>query len=167
MDFMLSQKDRNSILKILSLGEVEKELTGEHSTLMDHNPDVIRVEFFNYALALIVFSFRYSNVFWFTNKIFAILFSVQLMMSSFHTLISFSAFSVLYKLHVFGPEKILHKNLPFLLNHHITLLLYIISIIILLASSGVFYHYGYVKVSSFVKHRAKTQLVTNDSSSSG
>ncbi|CAG7824537.1 unnamed protein product [Allacma fusca] len=171
LDVLMYQRERNEVLGILSKGSGDTTspsptVVGPDS-LMYLSPEVMRPEFINYAVALIVFSVRYANVFWHGNKTFTVLFSVQLIVNSIHSLVSFSCFSVLYKLHVFGPTRILFKDLPLLLNHHVTLLLYIISVTILLFSSGILYHYGYLKIASFVKHKARAQYVTNGEDPSG
>ena len=157
----MPQGERNALLKILTEEDSVTRKDMVEGSLMDHGPGVLRIEYFNYALAMLMFSLRYANVFWHTNKTFAILFSVQLMTNSLLSLISFSSFSLMYKLHVLGPSKILPTSLPFLLNHHVTLLLYIISVTILFVSSSVLYHYGYLKIASFVREKARTQFASD------
>lgn len=57
----------------------------------------VSVEYLNYALALLVYSVRYPAVFWNTNKCFGIVFSIQLLVNSVQSLLSFAGMSVLYK----------------------------------------------------------------------
>ena len=172
LDVLLYQRERDEVLGMLSKTSLEASKAAAASTvnpdsLVYLSPEIMRPEFINYGLALIIFSVRYANVFWHTNKTFAVLFSIMLMVNSVHSLISFSCFSVLYKLHAYGPSKILFKEIPLLLDSHVTLLLYIISATILLLSSGVLYHYGYLKIATFVKHKARAQYVTSEDEDGG
>ncbi len=56
---------------------------------------------------------------------------------------SLGGFSIMYKVQVLGPQNVLHKYEPFLLNTPISLLLFILSSIIVTSSSCVLYMYGY------------------------
>ena len=67
-------------------------------------------------------------------------------------------FSIMFKVHAMGPQNVLHKYEPFLLNMPICTLLYLLSCIIVTMSSCVLYMYGYQKFMAFVevesqKHR--------------
>lgn len=93
---------------------------------------------------------RYPAVFWKTNKAISFLFSIQLIGNGLQNLMAFSAMSVMYKVHVIGPQNVLHKYEPFLLNTPICMLLYLLSCIIMTASSSVIYMYGYQKFMAFL-----------------
>ena len=58
-------------------------------------------ELINYGLALIVYSVRYPAVFWYTNKAFGALFSIQLLANSFQCLILYAGMCILYKVCAF------------------------------------------------------------------
>ena len=116
-------------------------------------------EYINYILALLVFAVRYPSVFWKTNKGIAFLFSVQLIGNGIQNLVAFSAISIMYKVHMMGPENVLHKYEPFLLNTPISMLLYLLSCIIVTASSAVIYMYGYQKFMAFIQTEKEKQTI--------
>ncbi|KAF5394905.1 hypothetical protein PHET_09633, partial [Paragonimus heterotremus] len=62
------------------------------------NLRAVSPEFFNLALALMLLSFRYPSVFWYTNRAFSFIFSVLLFLTGIHALIDYCAASVLVKL---------------------------------------------------------------------
>ena len=60
-------------------------------------------------------------------------------------------------MHVIGPQNVLHKYEPFLLNTPISMLLYLLSSIIVTASSSVIYMYGYQKFMAFISQEREKQ----------
>ena len=116
-------------------------------------------EYLNYALALLVFAVRYPSVFWKTNKGIAFLFSVQLVGNGVQNLVAFSAMSIMYKVHMMGPQNVLHKYEPLLLNTPISMLLYLLACIIVTASSAVIYMYGYQKFMAFIQQQKEKQTI--------
>ena len=56
----------------------------------------------------------------------------------------------MYKVHLIGPQNVLHKYEPFLLNPPVCMLLYILGAVIVCSSSSVVYMYGYHKYVCFV-----------------
>ena len=54
-------------------------------------------EFVSYALALLAYSVRCSDVFWGANKCLSFLISLQLAANGIHALLAFCGASVLYK----------------------------------------------------------------------
>ncbi|KAJ8972556.1 hypothetical protein NQ314_000143, partial [Rhamnusium bicolor] len=115
----------------------------------------VSIEYMNLALALIIYSVRYPALFWSTNKCLGLIFSFQLLINGLHTLLSFAGMSILYKVHVLGVWKALpllkHNSrvynfgnpTPFLLNSQVTFAMYILSTLLVLASSIVLYFYGH------------------------
>jgi hypothetical protein len=63
----------------------------------------------------------------------------------FQSLLSIGGISVMYKVQLLGPQNVLHKYEPFLLNPPICMLLYLLSSAVVSASSCVVYMYGYHK----------------------
>ena len=61
------------------------------------------------------------------------------------------------QVHVIGPQNVLHKYEPFLLNTPISMLLYLLSSIIVTASSSVIYMYGYQKFMAFISQEREKQ----------
>ena len=61
------------------------------------------------------------------------------------------AASIMYKVQIMGPQNVLHKYEPFLLNAPICMLLYLLSALIVCSSSCVIYMYGYHKFMTFVE----------------
>ena len=88
---------------------------------------------------------------------------------------AFSAISIMYKVHhrpivkvlsftslkvhVIGPQNVLHKYEPFLLNTPISMLLYLLSCVIVTASSSVIYMYGYQKFMAFLTQEREKQVI--------
>ena len=56
-----------------------------------------------------------------------------------------------------GPQNVLHKYEPFLLNPPISMLLYLLASIIVTASSSVIYMYGYQKFMAFISQEREKQ----------
>ncbi|QQP49948.1 Uncharacterized protein FKW44_010783, partial [Caligus rogercresseyi] len=56
--------------------------------------------------------------------------------------ISIGGIAIMYKIQILGPQNVLHKYEPFLLNGPICILLYVLGSIILSMSSSVLYMYG-------------------------
>ncbi|XP_063588514.1 uncharacterized protein LOC134765695 [Penaeus indicus] len=119
-------------------------------------------ELLNYAVALLVFAIRYPSVFWHTNKAFGILFSLQLVVNGVHTIITLTAFNILYKLHVCGPEKELHGAESFLLNLPATVGLMLVAVMVVTVSSSAIYFYGYQKFNSFLIKSKQRFHITYD-----
>ena len=62
-----------------------------------------------------------------------------------------------------GPQNVLHKYEPFLLNKPICMLLYCLSCIIVTMSSCVLYMYGYQKFMAFISlERDKNNIVLRE-----
>jgi len=126
------------------------------------NKGPVSAEFLNYALALLVYAVRYPAVFWNTNKGFAALFSLQLLANGLQSLLAFAGVSVLYKVQVVGAAKslpLLRTPQPFLLNAHVTLALFVLSNVLVLASSLVLYLYGYGRFNSFLRTEQERRVV--------
>ena len=64
---------------------------------------------------------------------------------------------LLLQVHMIGPQNVLHKYEPFLLNTPISMLLYLLSSIIVTASSSVIYMYGYQKFMAFISQEREKQ----------
>lgn len=121
-------------------------------------------------MALGVYSVRYPAVFWSCNKVLGTLFSIQLVVNSAQSLIAYAGMSILYKIQVFGPHKVLPlmrqkrvystsahftdglqrivtnlfgENSHLILNPHVTLALFALSSVLVLCSSMVTYLYAY------------------------
>lgn len=130
----------------------------------------ISLEYLNYAMALGVYSVRYPAVFWSCNKVLGTVFSIQLVINSIQSLIAYAGMSILYKIQVVGPHKVLQlmrqrriypasmdvttniqriitnlfgNNSHLILNPHVTLALFVLSTVLVLCSSMVTYLYAY------------------------
>ena len=175
MEFLIPPQDRLIILHFLTNGAVNA--TPQTTPPPFHHPAAqIREyleaedtwwpcspEFVNYALALLVYSVRYPAVFWNTNKGFSFLFSLQLLANSLQNLVALGGISIMYKVQMLGPQNVLHKYEPFLLNTPICILLYCLSCIIVTMSSCVLYMYGYQKFMAFISlERDKNNIVLRE-----
>lgn len=100
----------------------------------------LNVAFVYMAASLIMFSIRYSAVFWFTNKVFSAIFATQLMFMSVEALFYHCGIEILYKLAT--NFELYEKNIKIILGPGIIILLYILSGIILIFSTFFVYSYG-------------------------
>ena len=177
LDWLIPHQDRMIILHFLTGGAVNASTTAHTTPTPFHHPAAqIREyleaedtwwpcspEFLNYGLALLVYSVRYPAVFWNTNKGFSFLFSLQLLANSFQNLLALGGISIMYKVQMLGPQNVLHKYEPFLLNKPICMLLYCLSCIIVTMSSCVLYMYGYQKFMAFISlERDKNNIVLRE-----
>uniref|UniRef100_A0A0K2T0T5 Protein tincar n=1 Tax=Lepeophtheirus salmonis TaxID=72036 RepID=A0A0K2T0T5_LEPSM len=180
LDWLVPYQDRLVILNFLTGGLVNASFTTTTQAPYLHPAAQIREylesedswwpmcpEFLNYILALTVYGVRYSSVFWNTNKIFAFVFSLQLFANSIQSLISIGGIAIMYKIQILGPQNVLHKYEPFLLNGPICILLYVLGCVILTTSSSVLYMYGYQKFNAFVEsEREKRHIFVREGKSS-
>lgn len=139
-------------------------LTAEH--LKGTNLGPMSAEFLNYALALLVYAVRYPAVFWHTNKSFGLLFSLQLLTNGLQSLLAYAGMCVLYKVEVIGAQEALpilpiprNSDSPFLLNPLVTLALFVLSNVLVLASSLVLYLYGYGRFQSFLNSERDRHII--------
>ena len=58
-----------------------------------------------------------------------------------------------------GPQNVLHKYEPLLLNTPICMLLYLLACVIVTASSAVIYMYGYQKFMAFIQQEKEKQTI--------
>jgi hypothetical protein len=81
----------------------------------------ISLELFNYALALIVFSLRYSSCLWYLNKLYALAFSFHIMLFGLLSIFSLATFEILYKFQVCFSHginfKMSNQNFKHLVEH--------------------------------------------------
>ncbi|XP_044018083.1 protein tincar isoform X2 [Aphidius gifuensis] len=146
----------------------------------------ISLEYLNYAMALGVYSVRYPAVFWSCNKVLGTIFSIQLVINSVQSLIAYSGMSILYKIQVVGPHKVLQlmrqrriyptsmdittniqriitnlfgDNSHLILNPHVTLALFVLSTVLVLCSSMVTYLYAYGRFASFLEQEKERNII--------
>ncbi|KOX70133.1 Protein tincar [Melipona quadrifasciata] len=153
---------QSMLLTMNSLADLDhpEKLNLEFQAAESYGP--ITLEYLNYAIALGVYSVRYPAVFWSCNKPLATIFSFQLIINSAQSLLAYVGMSVLYKVQVIGPLKVLpvlrqqYRTISttssistifgdsyFLLNPHVTLILFALSSLLVLCSSMVMYFYAY------------------------
>ncbi|XP_029038168.2 protein tincar isoform X2 [Osmia bicornis bicornis] len=138
----------------------------------------ITLEYLNYAIALGVYSVRYPAVFWSCNKALGTIFSFQLVINSAQSLLAYVGMSVLYKVQVMGPLKVLpvlrqqYRTIStsssistifgdsyFLLNPHVTLVLFALSSLLVLCSSMVMYFYAYGRFTAFLNQERERRVI--------
>ncbi|KAK7869725.1 hypothetical protein R5R35_011794 [Gryllus longicercus] len=130
----------------------------------------VSAEYLNYGLALLVYAVRYPAVFWHTNKAFGTLFSFQLLVNGLQSMVAYAGMCVLYKVQVLGAKEalpMLHlrtshnvdEGSPFILNTHVTLALFILSNVLILASSLVLYLYGYGRFTAFLDAERERRVI--------
>ena len=104
----------------------------------EENP--LHVAFVHLSAALIALTVKYASVFWFTNKVFGALFSLQLLFMTIDSLFAFCGISVLYKVSI--NSGIYQEHIHMVLSSGAVLALYILGGIVLLFSSIFLYDYG-------------------------
>ncbi|KOC70395.1 Protein tincar [Habropoda laboriosa] len=144
----------------------------------------ITLEYLNYAIALAVYSVRYPAVFWSCNKALGTIFSFQLVVNSAQSLLAYVGMSVLYKastdhFQLMGPLKVLpvlrqqyrttvsttssissiFGDSYFLLNPHVTLVLFALSSLLVLCSSMVMYLYAYGRFTAFLNQERERRVI--------
>ncbi|XP_043251057.1 protein tincar isoform X2 [Colletes gigas] len=146
----------------------------------------ITLEYLNYAVALGVYSVRYPAVFWSCNKALGTIFSVQLVLNVAQSLLAFVGMSVLYKIQVVGPLKVLpvlrqqyravsststistiFGDSYFLLNPHVTLVLFALSSLLVLCSSMVMYFYAYGRFTAFLNQERERRVILSKENREG
>ncbi|XP_050491381.1 protein tincar isoform X3 [Bombus huntii] len=146
----------------------------------------ITLEYLNYAIALGVYSVRYPAVFWSCNKPLATIFSFQLIVNSAQSLLAYIGMSVLYKVQVMGPLKVLpvlrqqYRTISttssistifgdsyFLLNPHVTLVLFALSSLLVLCSSMVMYFYAYGRFTAFLSQERERRIILSKENRNG
>ncbi|XP_076179805.1 transmembrane protein tincar isoform X2 [Ptiloglossa arizonensis] len=165
-------------LTMNSLADLDhpEQLNLELETAEPYGP--ITLEYLNYAIALGVYSVRYPAVFWSCNKALGTIFSLQLVMNTAQSLLAFVGMSVLYKIQVVGPLKVLpvlrqqyrtasststistiFGDSYFLLNPHVTLVLFALSSLLVLCSSMVMYFYAYGRFTAFLNQERERRVI--------
>ena len=121
----------------------------------------LSLEYCNYALALVMFSIRYSAVFWDTSKHFSLVFSLTLAMQAVQYLIFFPTISIIYKIKITGAQYAILNYQNLLLNGNFSIILYIISCILIFFSSIVLYIYGYCNFIAYQGVPVKNPYLSN------
>ncbi|RWS26819.1 uncharacterized protein B4U80_05491 [Leptotrombidium deliense] len=110
---------------------------------LDLHSAMFSLEFVNLAVALSVNTVRYPSVFWKVSKSFGFLLSIIFIVNTVLSLISYSSFTVLYKMQVFGAEKfIMRYPIKLSLDCTQSLFLSVVYLISVLISSCTLYYYG-------------------------
>lgn len=103
--FSETTDDDKSSLKLVDSFETNKMTSLKYkliSALLEDNDEInyqpqISLELFNYILACISFAISYASTIWHVNKCLSLLFSFHIVAYSALSLLSFSAFEILYK----------------------------------------------------------------------
>lgn len=131
---------------ILPESEVEKKL---HLNLGQ-----LSSEYTNFVASLLIIAIRYPTVYWHINKLFGLIFSFQLILNAAINLIAYSAFSMYFKLRIFGVERALLRYQTHLsLGLGPSILLFIFYTITMQASASAVYYYGLNKYDEFVQRK--------------
>ena len=131
---------------ILPEAEVERKL---HLNLGQ-----LSSEYINFVASLLIIAIRYPTVYWHINKLFGLIFSFQLILNAAVNLIAYSAFSMYFKLRVFGVERALLRYQTHLsLGLGPSILLFIFYTITMQASASAIYYYGLNKYEEFVQRK--------------
>ncbi|XP_072760069.1 protein tincar isoform X2 [Anoplolepis gracilipes] len=163
-------------LTMNSLADLDhpENLNLELQTAESYGP--ITLEYLNYAAALGVYSVRYPAVFWSCNKALGTIFSLQLVMNSAQSLLAYAGMSVLYKVQVVGPLKVLpflrHRTVAtmstistifgdsyFVLDPPVTLVLFGLSSFLVLCSSMVMYFYAHGRFTAFLNQERERRVI--------
>jgi hypothetical protein len=156
----LKYSNQNLKLNLINNNNLKYQLIA--SSLNDINEinymPSMSIELLNYFIALTFFSFNYSQAFWHLNKLYTFLFSIHLILFSILSVLSLSAFEILFKFQtVFyngiklsinttngsmsTNDDILYK-IPFFTSPNLLLFLYLIGSLAFLFSSLPLYSFG-------------------------
>ncbi|XP_029680607.1 protein tincar isoform X2 [Formica exsecta] len=171
-------------LTMNSLADLDhpENLNLELQTAESYGP--ITLEYLNYAAALGVYSVRYPAVFWSCNKALGTIFSLQLVVNSAQSLLAYAGMSVLYKVQVVGPLKVLpflrHRTVAtmstistifgdsyFVLDPPVTLVLFALSSFLVLCSSMVMYFYAHGRFTAFLNQERERRVILSKDSRDG
>lgn len=131
---------------ILPEAEVERKL---HLNLGQ-----LSSEYINFVASLLIIAIRYPTVYWHINKLFGLIFSFQLILNAAVNLVAYSAFSMYFKLRVYGVERALLRYQTHLsLGLGPSILLFIFYTITMQASASAIYYYGLNKYEEFVQRK--------------
>ncbi|XP_012243119.1 protein tincar isoform X4 [Bombus impatiens] len=181
---MTAQSMSLTMNSLADLDHPEKLNPGKLKSAESYGP--ITLEYLNYAIALGVYSVRYPAVFWSCNKPLATIFSFQLIVNSAQSLLAYIGMSVLYKVQVMGPLKVLpvlrqqYRTISttssistifgdsyFLLNPHVTLVLFALSSLLVLCSSMVMYFYAYGRFTAFLSQERERRIILSKENRNG
>lgn len=126
-------------------------------SVFDHPPSA---EFVNLVFALLIWCVRYPAVFWTTTKSFATIFSIQMIAVALDITFSYIGAANLYKLQVYS-EAMPIQNSGLILNGVVTLALFLLSSVLMIASSMIMYLYGHGRLAAKMRDRS---LITMKSS---
>ncbi|KAH3788448.1 protein tincar-like isoform X1 [Dreissena polymorpha] len=101
---------------------------------------VLHVAFVYMVAGLVILAVRYSSVFWFTNKVFSAIFASQLLFLTVEAMFAHCGVEILYKLAM--NYKMYEENVSIILGSGVIIFLYILSGIVLIASTFFVYSYG-------------------------
>lgn len=100
----------------------------------------LHASFVHLSAGLFALTVKYASVFWFTNKVLAALFAIQLLSLTVESMFAFSGMSVLYKVSV--NSDLYKEHMHVILSPGAVLTLFILGGIILLLSTLFLYDYG-------------------------
>ena len=100
----------------------------------------LHVAFVYLIVALLVYTVRYAAVFWFTNKVFSLIFVTQLLFMTLEAMFAHCGFEILYKLAV--NSNTYEENVHLALGSGTVIFLYTFAGIIMIGSTFFVYTYG-------------------------
>ncbi|XP_067133020.1 uncharacterized protein [Centruroides vittatus] len=154
LDFLLPPQERMvaiSFLSRLNVTDILHRHQDNHTvvqvgtTHQIQEDSTLTVEFLNYTFSLLVYAVRYPSVFWRTSRWFGLLFSFQMVINTFHLLVVYAGFCILYKVQVFGAQTVLVDCTQLLLNIPFSVVLFLAYTCLLVTSGSVVYSYGIQK----------------------
>ena len=121
----------------------------------------LSMELINFGIALFVLAVRYPSVFWKVHKGFGFIFSIQLVLNLIQSLVTYSAFQVVFKVLVCDPSLVLvrFKSAPNLTAFRLSVL-FVLYIILLTLSSTPIYMYGLHKYREWRSSQNRRMHIT-------
>lgn len=95
-----------------------------------------------------------------STRDFSFIFSIETVLTAVQQLLAFTGFTVLYKVHIYGPSQVLLRFSPLLLNISFSLLLFLAYNFVLLMSSSILYIYGLQKFREFEEQQVQKRHIT-------
>lgn len=127
---------------------------------LDLTPGTMSLEFVNLIIGLLIILVRYPSIFWKRSKSFATLMSLQMFLTAIVTLVIYSSFTILYKVHIITPDRaLLRYPNAFTLTTEQTVYLGLFLIIMLITSSGLLCMYGRQKFIEWQNRKLEKSFI--------
>ncbi|XP_077992560.1 uncharacterized protein LOC144446631 isoform X2 [Glandiceps talaboti] len=103
----------------------------------------ISIAFLNYLIPLFLYAVQFADTFWFSHKLFSVVFGVELVLIAINKMFTYCGFSVIYKLGKYGWKDSGIEVEAMLQSSSVVIFLYLASSLVIFLFSLVLYLYGH------------------------